>query len=358
MRDLLDQTSSDEDEGDALDHSSPDSQGQTSTNHTSPLPTDGSGAGRGRITHQEFLFGYASSMTTLRILHPPGAQIPAYWAAYIDSIDPMVRILHKPTAARLVAQAARDAGSLGKSDEALLFAMYMAVVMALTPEECQARLGLEREVGMRRYRYATEQALARAGFLASQELVVLQAFLLYLVCVKRQGDSKCVWSLSGLLLRMAHSMGLHRDGTKFGLTAFDTEMRRRIWWQVCVLDVRASEDQGTEPMVVERFFDTQFPLNVNDADIWPDMQEPPREHEGATEMTFDLVRYEVGKTMRVLTGLQKCPKAQTEHGLRLQEEMLEKLKKTLEEKYLRHCDLNHPLQWVCVNISKLVSPPF
>ena len=31
-------------------------------------------------------------------------------------------------------------------------------------------------------------------------------------------------------------MGLHRDGSKLGLKPYDTEMRRRCWWQIVVLD--------------------------------------------------------------------------------------------------------------------------
>ena len=259
-----------------------------------------------------------------------------YWDIYVEAIDPLVRILHKPTTARVMA-------------------IYLAAATALAPELCQARLGLDKETGMKRYRYATEQALARAGFLTSQELVLLQALILYLICVRRQEGTKMVWSLSGLALRIAHSMGLHRDGTKFGLTPFDTEMRRRIWWQVCVLDLRASEEQGTEPMVSERLFDTQFPLNVNDADLWPEMTEPPRPREGFTEMTFDMVRYELSRTVRTLSSMQRFKKLESEEGLRMQDEVLERLETRLQEKYLRHCDPNEPLQWVARNVANLVS---
>ena len=32
-------------------------------------------------------------------------------------------------------------------------------------------------------------------------------------------------------------IGLHLDDADFGLTPFDTEMRRRLWWHVSFLDV-------------------------------------------------------------------------------------------------------------------------
>ena len=220
MRDLLDYSSGEEDDGG--DHSSPESNGLES--HQA-----------GRITHQEFIFGYSSTMTTLRILHPPAAQIMAYWNIYKSHVDPIVRLLHKPTAEQLFQQAAKDQSSLNKSSEALVFAVYMSVITSLSPDECQTLLNIDKETGLRRNRHATEQALSRAGFLATQELIVVQAFTLFLVCVRRQENSKAVWTLTGLLLRMAHSTGIHRDGDQFGLPPFDVEMRRRLWWQVCTL---------------------------------------------------------------------------------------------------------------------------
>ena len=86
-------------------------------------------------------------------------------------------------------------------------------------------------------------------------------------------------------------MGLHRDGTAFNLPPFETEMRRRIWHQVCLLDHRSTEYHGYEPLVLERSaFDTSWALNVNDTDLTSDMTEFPHEREGATDMTLVQVR--------------------------------------------------------------------
>ena len=194
-----------------------------------------SGSTNSRQTHQEFLFGYSSTMMTLRILHPPAKQVMTYWDIYCENVDPVIRILHKPTAKQLFALAARDHSELSKSAEALVFAVYFGAVVSLPAETCQRQLGIDRETGLRRYRYATEQALARAGFLACQELIVVQAFTLFLACVRRHDETKEVWMLSGLLNRMALGIGLHRDGVQFNLSPFQTEMRRRLWWQVCTL---------------------------------------------------------------------------------------------------------------------------
>ena len=88
--------------------------------------------------------------------------------------------------------------------------------------------------------------------------------------------------------------------------------------------------------------------------MWPGMEEPPIEHEGCTEMTFDLVRYEVGETIRLLSTMSKCPHQDSLEALQAKEATLEKLRLRLEDKYLRHCDMSNPVQWVAANVSRLV----
>lgn len=175
-----------------------------------------------------------------------------YWDVYKTNVDPLVRLMHKPTAENLFLRASRDQSSLSKSEEALLFAVYLAAVTSLDPEDCQTRLGLDKEIGLRRYRYASEQALARAGFLSTQEFIVVQAFTLFLVALRRYENSKSVWSLTGLLLRLAHSIGIHRDGAQYGLAPFDTEMRRRLWWQVCTLGTESEQKYMATQLILCR----------------------------------------------------------------------------------------------------------
>ena len=246
MRDLLNYSSEEDEAGD--DHSTPASNGIENQS--------------GKVTHQEFIFGYSSTMTTLRILHPPASQIMEYWTVYKSHVDPVVRLLHKPTAEKLFLQASKDQSSLSKSAEPMVFAVYMAAVTALNEEECESRLGISKQTGLRRYRYATEQALSRAGFLSTHEFIVLQAFTLFLVCVRRHQETKDVWALTGLLLRMAHSMGIHRDGSQFGLTHFDTEMRRRLWWQACTLGKRRFDLLHELRNMCLRFRQNYVPLRI------------------------------------------------------------------------------------------------
>lgn len=243
--------------------------------------------------HQGFILGYSSSTVDLKPLHPLPSQIPFYWQTFVENVDPLVKIMHIPTMSKTIKEVQESTGTLSKSTEALMFSIYLGAVISMTAEEVKSNLAQDKTQLVKKYRFAVEQALARAGFLTSSEIVTVQAFVLFLVCIRRHDDSRTVWSLTGLVIRLGQALGLHRDGEPLGLSVFDTEMRRRLWWQIVVLDVRASEDFGSDPTIMEFSMDTKMPLNLNDADFSPTSDKKPEVRVGVSEMTFCLIRYEI-----------------------------------------------------------------
>jgi hypothetical protein len=81
-------------------------------------------------------------------------------------------------------------------------------------------------------------------------------------------------------------MGYHRDGEHFNLTPFETEMRRRIWWQILLQDASFT---GMDQMAFPRTFDTKQPQNFNDVDIFPGSTRPIKPRDRPTEMGFILI---------------------------------------------------------------------
>lgn len=320
-----------------------------------PSPGSGSSA---TANHQGFIFSFSSTILSLRNFHPPANQILTYWEVYKENVDPLAKVLHRPCIEKTLSVAATDLDHISKPVECLMFSIYFAAVTSLSDEECINMTGMEKEAALKKYRFAFEQAMARAGFLSTTELVILQAFTVFLICVRRHDDTRFVWTLTGLLIRLAQSLGLHRDGEQFGISPLETEMRRRLWWTLIHLDMRASEDHGSDPTIIDQSFDTRFPLNINDEDIDSSMKEPPPEHEGVTEMTFDLIRFAVSTTARRLSysppGRGKCPEKAFVFSLEHKERLIEELHQHVEKKYLRHCDMNIPLHWVAGTVLRLV----
>ena len=269
--------------------------------------------------HQGWTFGFSSQSVDLLSLHPMPGQIQQYWETYKDRVDPLLKVLHMPTTEPTVLSAASHLGNLSKGFEALLFAIYYGAVTSVSAADCLLMFGEEKGVLLSRYRFAVEQALARANFLTTEEIVVLQAFVIFLICLRRNSDARVIWTLTGLVVRIAQTIGIHRDGSHFALPPFEVEMRRRLWWQVCLLDTRASEDHGCDPTITEQSFDTEMPLNIKDIDLWPSMQNFPAERQGCTDMTFCLIRFEVSNTFRRINYVPPGSKRRLDDATSLQE---------------------------------------
>jgi hypothetical protein len=205
-----------------------------------------------------------------------------------------------------------------------------------------------------KYRLGLEHALAKADFLHVPDLVTVQAFAIFLFLVRRYESPTFVWMMTGLVIRIAQSLGLHRDGSHFEhLTPYDTEIRRRVWWALCALDVRASEDQGMDLTIPGGSFDTKLPLNINDADIGPQTKEMPTKRESVTDMTFAFLSSQVCNIVRhmLAPAVGKGAKAPGD-----QDRLLDELYENLNRPFLQHWsdDSENIVSWSAIIFTRLV----
>lgn len=112
--------------------------------------------------------------------------------------------------------------------------------------------------------------------------------------------------MNRLAIRIAESLGLHRDGELLGLSLFESEIRRRIWWHFISRDGRAGEDYGLENTnSLLHKSNVRIPLNVDDADLYPEMKELASEKVGWTSMTFSLINIDLLQSLHKLTSFAK-----------------------------------------------------
>jgi hypothetical protein len=185
-----------------------------------------------QMGNQNFIVGFTSDAMTLKLLHPNSAQIKSLWGSFMQNVKPVLKAFYVPIAGQVVLKACNSTSSLTDIEEAWMFGMYYIVFMSLNPNDCLRNYGLDKQTALERFRWASEQALARAGFLLAQDLQLLEAFLLYVITLTRHVDNGSVRTMVSLLVNVAQSMGLHRDGEQFGVPPFETEMRRRVWWSI------------------------------------------------------------------------------------------------------------------------------
>lgn len=270
-----------------------------------------------------------------------------------ENIAPIIMIIHKPALRSLIQTSCTNPEELGRSSEALVFSVYFAAASSMTPEQCLAQLAEDHAVVVKRYRFAVEQALARADFLHTHKLLVLQAAVLFLACACRPKDAQFVWTMIAVVTRLGLGLGLHRDGSHFGLSPYETEMRRRVWWYIYLLDVQSCEFQATSPQIREGDYDTRLPLNINDDDLSSDSVDIPQERTGFTEMTLTLVRCEILISRRKFMQMTS-PGADGPNVLFQNRNLaIEESKRLLDERYLQFCDLSIPIHWVAATIARI-----
>lgn len=155
--------------------------------------------------------------------------------------------------------------------------------------------------------------------------------------------------MSGIAIRLARKMGLHRDGATLGLSPFDAEMRRRIWWHLVHVDFRITDVLGTRPSLDLSFGDAKSPLNTTDEDLDPDMAELPEERKGITPITLCLIRCEITDALKSISS--SSPGAMRWEALMDDPEfptttkdyIINKIEDQLERKYMRYCDPSNTL---------------
>ena len=286
------------------------------------------------------------STTELKNLHPKPLIIFRLWQVFLDNFNPLTKVIHAPTTQQCLLDASANLDNISKEWEALMFAIYLAAIGSMSADECQIVMGESKGVLTRRYHSAVRSGLLRANFTSSLDILPLQAFVLYLLSVRlyHGHDPNSLWILSGTAVRLGQRLGLHRDGTLLGLSPFETEIRRRIWWRLLALDVQMAENCGAGQSVAVPRYDCKMPLNVNDSDLSRNMSALPPEHDGPTEMIFCGFRYEGeflvrhmkanGKWME--TGLGEMAVGEITN-------QLNDFQALIERKYLRFCDPSVPL---------------
>jgi hypothetical protein len=308
-----------------------------------------------------FIFNMLSTNVDMAQLHPPPEHVPMYWQLFKENVDALVKTYHIPSREGMIMNNTKQLDSLDRAQECTMFSIYFAAITSIKQEECKYRFGESKADLLARYRFGMEQSLARADFLKTDSVFVLQAFVVFLACLRPNENPRVVWSLTSLAVRIAQGLGLHRDGDHYtNLTPYKREMRRRVWWHTAVLDMRASEDLGSDPSIYDLMSDAQLPRNLNDSDITFEMTEIPESRVGCTDMTFSLIRFEINRALRhmhLLPAGVKCPKRGKHHFNMPFEKRIEKLnnlEKYIEEQYLKDADLSIPLHWLTVTSARLI----
>lgn len=313
-------------------------------------------ASDGDAFNDDFTYLLTWKPHTLASSHPPAAVIHQLWQTFLENVNPLTKLVHVPTLQSAIEKAITKIELVPRGFEALMFAIYSMAVLSLREDECKEIIGEARAILLPRYVAATKTALSRAKFMSSTSIVVLQALVLHIMSIRDDYEPRAVWSLTGVAMRIAEGMGMRLDGALLGLSPFETEIRRRIWWQLNMHDFRAAELCGQAKFRNFTFDETtpKKPANVNDSELYPAMPQPAVESIRPTEMIWcmfrsELVVFAAGLIAR-MPKLGKIAFTSEEYtamdNLKVKDAFVKELEDVIETKYLRFCDPSQPLQFM------------
>lgn len=135
-------------------------------------------------------------------------------------------------------------------------------------------------------------------------------------------------------------------------------MRRRLWWQICLLDRQASADRGSDPIIATNSFSTPFPLHVKDEDLVPDDPSEVQPREEYTDMTLSLICHEVFNVERCLNyvpaGESDRSQERTEDSWAQRRGWVIASQRRVEDKYLRYCSMDVPVQRYTLLVAHII----
>lgn len=159
-----------------------------------------------------------------------------------------------------------------------------------------------------------------------------------------------------MVIGIALKMNLNRDGYALGLNPFETEIRRRLWWNILTLDALTAQDHKTDPCALGKSFNTKVPSNVNDSELDPHISSPPVNHQRTSEMIFSSARIEITFYSRQFVFSDQFCRENSYPELSIAEKRaaLEMLKTRIETEYLQFYDENIPLHSVAASATRLI----
>jgi hypothetical protein len=261
-----------------------------------------------------FLFGSQRAMLPAELLSrfPPKATADILVSRYFNTYDPGIHIIHGPTF-----QKQYDQHWLTPNDSSviwlgLVYAMMCIALQSYTragdepPEYRGQSWSMSGE-----YRNLTAQCLAAAD-ITSPISFMLEVLILHVYAdYARSRDSQAgILVSTGIIVRLAMRMGLHRDSAPYpGMSVFQGEMRRRIWAAIRSMDLLFSAQAGLPPVVRPNDTNTEIPRNVYDDELFEDMKvlPPSRPEEEATPTLFLINRtrliYKLGEAVELTESL-------------------------------------------------------
>ncbi|KAB5589336.1 Fungal specific transcription factor domain containing protein [Ceratobasidium theobromae] len=168
---------------------------------------------------------------------------------------------------------AREDGDDGASHLNFLPLLFMIIATATfcLPLAMSKRIDVKAQA--KRYYHSYRRASSIASLLPATTTLLCANLLAtrFLIIIRTPADA---WSILGATLRTAQALGLHRDGARLGLPAFEAERRRRLWAHLFYADaslcIMLGRPMAIRPADCDTLPPGKVPLGEDEQDHVPD----------------------------------------------------------------------------------------
>ncbi|KAJ5257109.1 hypothetical protein N7478_013213 [Penicillium angulare] len=229
---------------------------------------------------------------------------------YLDNFEPIYRIIHIPSFWNEYVKFSSDHQSTSS-------AFVVTILLIMAAASCIVRND--------QIRYMGDSSLARERAVMwieaseswlrshSQKNIYLAVWqircLSILAKLVNTVKKKRHWTEAGTLVREAMAAGFHRDPCLLGerISAFDREMRRRMWATMTELELQASTDRGMTSTSAGIFSDTKGVLNIEDKDLTDEPvelvnQRPITEYTTSSFLSFSNASFSLRVTLNTVVN--------------------------------------------------------
>ncbi|KKK20738.1 hypothetical protein ARAM_002716 [Aspergillus rambellii] len=148
----------------------------------------------------------------------------------------------------------------------LLYAIWYGGSVTISIRAIKAEFNVSTRAALSKtYNDQVTRWLTKISFPRSPSLQGLAAYLLVQTILSKEEEPLTSSLFVSLAMRVAQTMGLHRDPANFGIGPSEAECRRRMWWHIVHMDGVVSMSSGLPPLVSdENFWDVRETSEVKD----------------------------------------------------------------------------------------------
>ncbi|KAK2762312.1 hypothetical protein FQN54_001322 [Arachnomyces sp. PD_36] len=205
---------------------------------------------------------------------PTKRQSDILYKGFMSGIHAITPVLHPPSILKMYYSFWSWYSSGGKSGEPcpesafipLLYAIWYGGSVSISIRSIRSDFKLNsRDELSDPFHDEITRWLTRISFPRSPSMRGLAAFLIVQTILSKEEEPLTSSLFISLALRVAQTMGLHRDPAQFGISPCDAETRRRVWWHIVHMDGVVAMSSGLPPLVSEEdYWDVRECSEVKD----------------------------------------------------------------------------------------------